>query len=176
MLIPSPKPHGWQRLIQRITALKPVAAFLRPILSDVDRRVLGWTSGKYSLTYLLTGLPVVLVTTTGARSGLLRTTHLVPIISGDQIGLIGTALGSRHYPAWYFNLRAHPQATVAYQGVSVDYQAHLADPSEWDHFWQLALECYPGYGAYRQQITIRQIPIFVLTPITIQTESQPGPS
>jgi deazaflavin-dependent oxidoreductase (nitroreductase family) len=172
MLVPSPKPHGWQRLIQRITALRPVAAVLRPILSGVDRRVLSWTSGKYSLTYLLAGLPVIELTTTGAKSGLPRTTYLAAIVSGEQIGLIGTALGSDHNPAWTYNLRAHLQATVTYQGVSADYQAHLAEQSEWDQFWQLALTSYPGYRAYRQRITTRQIPIFVLTPLEAHPESQ----
>lgn len=176
MLIPPPQIRGWQRVIQRITAMRPVAAFLRPILSSVDRRVLGWTAGKYSLTYLLAGLPVVQLTTTGAKTGLPRTTYLAPICDQEQLALIGTSLGSNRHPAWYYNLRAHPQATVTYRGVSARYQAHLADPSEWEHFWQLAVTCYPGFRAYRQRITSRPIPIFVLTPLTTQTEGHPDPS
>lgn len=165
MLIPPPKIHGWQRVIQRITALRPVAEVLRQILPSVDRHTLRLTAGRYSLSYILAALPTIELTTTGAKSGLPRTIYLAAIISGEQIGLVGTALGSSHHPAWYYNLLAHPQVTVTFRGESGHYQAHLADGPEWEHFWQLALIVFPGFAAYRQRITARQIPIFVLTPI-----------
>jgi deazaflavin-dependent oxidoreductase (nitroreductase family) len=122
------------------------------------------TGGRHSLTSLLTGLPVVMMTTRGARSGQLRRVPLVPLVDGEAVILIASAFGSPHNPAWYHNLQAFPQATLSTNGESGIYRARPASAAEWSRYWQMAVETYPGYAAYRARCPEREIPILVLTP------------
>lgn len=76
-------------------------------LYHFDLPVLRLSRGRYSVTSLLAGLPVVTVTTIGAKSGQPRSLPLVAIPSGEAVILIASNFGQAHHPAWYYNLRAH---------------------------------------------------------------------
>jgi deazaflavin-dependent oxidoreductase (nitroreductase family) len=78
-------------------------------LHHLDRPVLRLSRGRYSLTRLLAGLPVVTVTTIGAKSGQPRSLPLVALPDGEHVILIASNYGQKHHPAWYYNLRAHPE-------------------------------------------------------------------
>ena len=88
----------------------------------------------------LSGLPVVMLTTTGARTGQQRTLPVIAVPDGDNLVVIASNWGQRRHPAWYHNLRAHPEATVTVGGVSRRVRAHEAVGEERDRLWQRDLE------------------------------------
>ncbi|MBI1299469.1 nitroreductase family deazaflavin-dependent oxidoreductase [bacterium] len=156
--------QGWQRLIQRVAALGPVARGLARVAPHVDRFVLRLSQNRYTLTSLIAGLPVIALTTTGARSGQLRTVPLVVLEDGHKLILIASNFGQAHHPAWYYNLRAHPVATVQLHGETKQYTAREADGDERDRYWRAAVSLYAGYAAYKERAANRRIPVFVLEP------------
>jgi deazaflavin-dependent oxidoreductase (nitroreductase family) len=120
------------------------------------------------MTSLFTGLPVVILTSQGAKSGLPRTVPLFCIRDESNpasFALIGTNFGQKHYPAWYFNLKAHPKAVCSIAGQTGHYLAHEAQAEEYDRFWQSASDTYLGYPIYKQRIIGRRVPIVVMVPI-----------
>jgi len=129
-----------------------------------DAAVLKWSNGKKSLTTMLAGLPVVVLTTTGAKSGKPRTVPLAGYPDGENIILVASSLGSSRHPAWYYNLRADPEVQISINGEIRKYQARIVDKSEREGYWQLALDYYPGYQAYEERAGGREIPIVLLEP------------
>lgn len=162
-------PNQFHRLIKKMAATRPIARLLAEVLPVLDRSVLRLSNGKNTATNLLTGLPVVWVTTTGAKSGEPHTTPLLVGVDGDAVLLFATNFGQQRNPAWVYNLRAHPEAVLAYKGVQMPYRARFAEPEEKPAYWALADSFYPGYAAYRERIHTREIPIIVLTPIIENT-------
>ena len=86
----------------------------------------------------------------------------VPI--GDDLALVGTNFGREHEPAWVGNLRADPRAAVEYRGTRIDVTARDATPEEHAAVLREAAHIYPGYAAYEERISAREIPVLVLTP------------
>jgi deazaflavin-dependent oxidoreductase (nitroreductase family) len=162
--MPSQGYGRWHALAQRIAASAPISWVLAHALRHLDRFVL-WASGRHAtLSNLLTGLPVVIVTTTGARSGRARTTPLTPIrdpVQPDRLALIASSFGQQHFPSWYYNLKKNPQALVSANGRSETYTAHEAAGDEYERFWGYAVETYLGYALYRQRAG-RRIPVMVM--------------
>jgi deazaflavin-dependent oxidoreductase (nitroreductase family) len=111
-----------------------------------------------------------LVTTTGARTGKPRTLPLLCIRNKDDptlFALIASNWGQRHYPAWYYNLKVHPQVTCTLAGQVGRYVAREAVAEEYERFWRYAADTYLGYPMYKQRIGgRRRIPIMVMTPLT----------
>jgi deazaflavin-dependent oxidoreductase (nitroreductase family) len=114
---------------------------------------------------MLTGLPVVVLYTTGARSGVTRTTPVAGIPDDEKIILIPSNFGSTAYPDWYYNLRAHPEVKLSLNSQIQEYVARIANQEERQNYWQLALYYYPGYQSYGKRNAGREIPIFVLEPV-----------
>jgi deazaflavin-dependent oxidoreductase (nitroreductase family) len=123
--------------------------------------------GRIALSTILTGLPVVVLTTTGARSGQPRTVPLAFIRDPKDPGvfaIIASNFGSQHHPAWYFNLKANPHATCSIAGQVDTYVAHEATREEYDRYWRYGVDTYIGFPRYQQLAKPRIIPIMVLTP------------
>jgi deazaflavin-dependent oxidoreductase (nitroreductase family) len=158
-------PYRWQQAIQRIIRSRPVTKFFSYFLHYVDRPLLNLTNGRFSPAGLFTGLPITLLTTTGAKSGQPRTIPIVAIPYQDEIVLIASNWGGSRHPAWYYNLRAHPQATLLQHGRQIVYIARQAGDAEREPYWQAAVAIYSGYAEYQQRTGGRQIPIMVLTPL-----------
>lgn len=153
------------RLIQRCASSPPGAWLFARVLHHLDRPVLRLTQNRSSLTGALAGLPVVTLTTTGAKSGQPRSVPLVAVQDGDRLVLFASNFGQKHYPAWYYNLRAHPQATVTWRGQTRAYQAREAEGKEREDYWKRAVKLYAGYAAYEKRVGQRHIPIMVLSPV-----------
>jgi len=160
----APSAPGWQRLIQRAAAWRPASALLAPTLHLVDAPILRLSAGRHSLTRWLTGLPVILVTTIGARTGRPRTTPLVALQDGKRIVLIASSYGRLHQPGWYYNLRRHPHALIALGQLKRSYRAREALAEEREAYWAQAIHAYPGFAAYARRAPGRVIPVIVLTP------------
>lgn len=158
-------PNQFHKLIKTLAATYPIARLLAEILPPLDKTVLRISSGKTTATSLLTGLPVVWVTTTGAKSGQARTTPLLVGVDGPDVLLFATNFGQQKNPAWVYNLQAYPEALLTYRGKSIRYSARFAERREKAKYWALADSFYPGYAAYRERVHEREIPIIVLTPI-----------
>lgn len=151
-----------QRMIKQLASTKPVAWVLARLMHHLDRWVVGWTRGRNSATSILTGLPLVMLTTTGVKSGQSRTIPIVPAPNGDRLILIASNWGQKHYPAWYLNLKAHPEVTVTYRGRTQAYIACELTGMDRDTAWQKAVSRYPGYDLYRGRTGGRVIPVVEL--------------
>lgn len=158
------KYSSFHALIQKLAASAPGAWFLAHVLHYMDRFLLKHSAGRTTLTSMLAGMPVVSVTTTGARSGKPRTSPLVPIRNPsepERFALVASNFGQHHFPAWYFNLKKTPRAVCTMDGRSAAYVAHEALGEEYDSFMAYATDTYFGYALYRRRAG-RRIPIMVL--------------
>ena len=158
-------------LMQKIASSRPGAWFTSGTLHHFDHIFLKLTGGRSTMTSLVAGLPVVILTTTGAKSGLPRTLPLLCIRDEQDpttFALIASNWGQAHYPAWYFNLKAKPHATCSIRDQIGEYMAHEASGEEYERFWQYAGNTYIGYPLYKQRVGKRRIPIMVMTPLRRQ--------
>jgi deazaflavin-dependent oxidoreductase (nitroreductase family) len=121
------------------------------------------TQGRVSLL-AMAGLPSARLTTTGRKTGLPRSANLLYFPHGDAFVLTGSNWGRPADPAWTFNLRAHPEATVVVRGKEVPVSAREVKGQEYDEVWRMLLEFWPGYAMEREAAR-RELPIFVLTRI-----------
>jgi deazaflavin-dependent oxidoreductase (nitroreductase family) len=159
------KPNFLQKSVQRVAALAPVAALLVPLAHRLDRLVLRLSRGRTTAVGLFAGLPLVTLTTIGAKSGQLRSVPLIGIPDDERLLLVASNFGQGHHPAWYHNLVKHPYASVTIDGAAREYAARAATGAEYDRCWQRAVTLYAGYAAYKARTGGRQIPIMVLTPV-----------
>lgn len=156
--------HRFHAIVKRIAATPLVTRLAQPVLASVDRVILRLTRNRYSLTGLMIGTTIITLTTVGAKSGQPRTVPLVALEDGEKIIVIASNFGQTNHPSWYYNLRAHPEATVTLRGQTSVYVAHAASSDERDRYWAQAISTYPGYAAYEARAGERRIPIFVLQP------------
>lgn len=111
----------------------------------------------------LAGMPVLLLTTTGRRSGRPRTVPLTYLRYGEAVVLVASYGGRPYDPAWFLNLQAHPEVEVRLGGARRALHARPATPEERARLWPQVVATYSGYDAYQRRTT-RQIPLVVLEP------------
>jgi deazaflavin-dependent oxidoreductase (nitroreductase family) len=111
------------------------------------------------------GVPTLLLTTRGRRSGQLRRTALIYVHDGTDYLVVASDGGDPRHPAWYHNLTADPQVHVQVGKDEFDARARTAGDDERARLWPLVTEVWPAYDSYQEK-TDRQIPIVVLTPGT----------
>jgi deazaflavin-dependent oxidoreductase (nitroreductase family) len=140
-------------------------AYIRA-LHRVDQPIFRLTGGRHTLTSLLTGLPIGVLTTTGARSGRPRHSPLLiyPTSAGDL--LVASNYGQARHPAWYHNLVAHPEATLVLHGTEQRITARRLEGETRDRIWREAMQTYPGLKAYEQWAGGRDIPLFLAEPVS----------
>lgn len=109
----------------------------------------------------LANTPLLLLTTTGARSGLPRITPLGYMPYGDRLLVVASNLGSPNHPDWYRNLVTHPQVTIEIGSETFEATAVVIEGTERDRLWARAVASYP-FLAEHQAKTTRQIPIVAL--------------
>jgi deazaflavin-dependent oxidoreductase (nitroreductase family) len=120
------------------------------------------TNGKLGAKLLW--FPAALLTTTGRKSGLRRTSHLIAVPYEDTLALLGTNFGQPSTPAWVLNLEAEPRASVAHEATSIEVVARPATETERSQVLARAATVYGGYAKYLGRISGRQVRIFVLEP------------
>ena len=112
------------------------------------------------------GVPIVKLTTTGRKTGKQRDTMLMtPIHDDDRVILVASKGGAPRDPAWYLNLRDHPQVTITMAGTTRPMTAHTATTAEKAELWPAIVQAYQGYAGYQQK-TDRDIPVVILQPAT----------
>lgn len=138
--------------------------YLKQIAPRIDPPLLRLTGGRVSSVY---PTPVMLLTTTGAKSGLPRTLPLVYVTDGEQVILMASNYGKTSHPAWFRNLTANPTVEVLAGKRSGSYAAsEITDAGERACAWELALDQYAGYGDYEVRAGDRTIPLVRLERIT----------
>ena len=110
------------------------------------------------------GLPVLLLTTTGRKSGQPRTVPLGYLRDGSNYVIIASNGGRPRHPAWYFNLQSHLEAIIQVKNAQIKVRAEQANPEKRSELWTRLLAASPGYGKY-QQHTSREIPVMILSPV-----------
>ncbi|MFL5862487.1 MAG: nitroreductase family deazaflavin-dependent oxidoreductase [Solirubrobacteraceae bacterium] len=126
----------------------------------LDRRLIPLSHGRLKVAM---GQPILLLHTRGARSGQPRATPLLYTPDGDAFIVVASKAGAQHHPAWYYNLRAHPDdIAIEYAGARVPVRARVADGAERARLWARVNDNYNGYDTYQTRATGRTIPIIVL--------------
>ena len=156
-----------QRLLRQLGGRRAMARLFARTLHRLDLPVMRLTGGRRSVTEALTGLPVVQLTTTGARTGLSRTMPIVAVPDGDRLVLVASNYGSEHSPGWYFNLKANPRCTVVKGGTVHEMEAFEAEGQERERLWALDSSAYPARRRYAGWAGGRRIPVMVLQPIDL---------
>lgn len=131
------------------------------LAARVDPWLLRRTNGRLSTT---PHIKQVLLTVPGRRSGELRTTPLLYFTQGDDVILVASSFGRERHPAWYLNVRAHPEVTLTSKGHSARYVAQeVTDDAERERLLALAAEMFSAYAGYVRRTT-RRIPVLRLRP------------
>jgi deazaflavin-dependent oxidoreductase (nitroreductase family) len=107
------------------------------------------------------GWPLLLLTTTGAKTGLPRTSPVVHTVDGDRRVIIASKGGAPHHPHWYLNLVANPEVTVEVPGETYQARAVVAEGEERDRLFRQQADLMPNFDEY-QKSTDRQIPVVIL--------------
>jgi len=110
------------------------------------------------------GAPMLVLTTTGAKSGQPRTNPLVYLADGDRLVIFASKAGAPTNADWYHNLRAHPQVTVERGDDTFEAEARMAQGDERDRLYAKQASIMPGFAEYQEK-TDRVIPVVVLTPL-----------
>ena len=151
-----------QRALRRLGASRPGSWVFARLLHRIDRPVHRLTRGRHTFASVVSGLPVIMLTTIGARSGRPRSVPVLGLPTVDGLVVIASNFGQDRHPAWYHNLRANPNGHVRVDGVTWPFHAREAEGDERARIWQTGLELYPGFSQYESRATDRRIAVFVL--------------
>lgn len=144
----------------------------------VNKNVIKFLSGSHLFWYRisggafgtkLSGMPVLLLTTTGRKTGRKRTIPLTHQRDGDNFVVIASNGGNRDHPAWYLNLRANPEAEVTIGREKTRVRAEVANDVDRERLYASAIEMYSGYADYQRE-TSRRIPVVILRPIASNSD------
>ncbi len=119
------------------------------------------SGGTQGTTLRDTGLPVVIITSRGARSGKLRKTPLMRVEHDGRYAAVASKGGAPAHPLWYYNFRADPAVELQDGPLKQDMIARELTGSERAQWWERAVAAFPPYAEYQRK-TERQIPVFVL--------------
>ena len=137
----APSPTGWVR-------------------NQVEKVEAAGTTGAVDIM----GMPVVLLTMRGAKSGKLRKVPLMRVEHNGVYAAVASLGGAPKNPVWYYNLKADPKLTLQDGDVTKEYVAREIEGEEYDEWWQRSVAAYPPYAEYQTK-TSRKIPQFVLEPV-----------
>jgi deazaflavin-dependent oxidoreductase (nitroreductase family) len=150
--------NAFQRLVVRAAGTAPGARVFARVAPPLDRIVFKATRGRATLASWMAGIPVVMLTTTGKRSGRRIGTPILAVPEGDSLVMVGSNFGQAQHPSWVHNLRADPRAWVDGREVT----AEEVEGPERDRLMALAREVYPGFPAYVRRAAPRRIAVMRL--------------
>ena len=113
--------------------------------------------------YIWNGVPTLLLTATGRRTGQKRTSALIFGRDADDYLVVASMGGAPTHPIWYLNLQANPEATIQVQAEKLAVVARTAPAAEKARLWKIVTDVWPNYDVYQSR-TDRDIPIVVLSP------------
>ena len=113
----------------------------------------------------LKGKPVILLTTVGAKTGKIRKTPLMRVENDGEYAVVASLGGAPKHPVWYWNIKKNPRVELQDGQVTKDYEAREVTGDDKAVWWERAVEAWPDYAEYQKK-TDREIPVFVLTPVS----------
>lgn len=135
---------------------------LKHVSRHIDPTLMRLSRGRVSTVMVR---PAVLLTTTGAKTGLERTVALLYFTDRGRVVLMASNFGGTKHPAWYRNVTANPEVTLSAGGHRGRFVAEEAVGDEHERLWSLAKEFTRGYAAYEQTTEGREIPVILFTPV-----------
>jgi deazaflavin-dependent oxidoreductase (nitroreductase family) len=126
-----------------------------------DEHVRRYEETDGEVGYLWNGATILVLTTTGRKSGEPRKFALIYDRRGDDLVVVASKGGAPDHPGWYKNLLAHPDASVQVRGERFDVRARTAEGAEREELWRLMNRSWPNYDTYATR-TDREIPVVVL--------------
>lgn len=153
------------RGVRRFAASGPGSWIFARLAHHLDRPIYRWTRGRHTAASLISGLPIVMLTSTGAKSGQPRTVPLLGIPDGEGVAVIASNFGQWRHPGWYYNLRATPEAEIAVAGIRRRVRATEVDGERRARIWEEGLRTYPGFAQYERRASHRRITVFALDPV-----------
>jgi deazaflavin-dependent oxidoreductase (nitroreductase family) len=137
--------------------------FAMRVAGRLHRGVYRWSGGK--IGGKMGQLPILLLTTTGHKSGQARTWPLGYIRDGERLIIVASAGGEPKHPAWYLNLRSNPQVTIRLGDETITMHAETASGAERARLWERLTGVFPGFAEYQRKTT-REIPVVILSKVT----------
>lgn len=154
-----------QRAVRRFASSGPGSWVFARVAHRLDKPLYKATDGRHTVASLIAGLPILMLTTTGAKSGQLRTVPVVGLPTDEGVAVIASNYGQEKQPAWFYNLSKNPEAEVGMDERSWKVRAVEVEGERRQRIWQEALRVYPGYSTYEKRAAHRPIHVFVLEPI-----------
>lgn len=148
-------------LVQRTAGTALFAKIARPVMPKLDRLSQRLSGGRFLISSVF--VPAIVLSTTGAKSGLPRTSPLAAMPDGDGFIVVGSNWGGATHPSWTANLLAHPDAEVGFRGRTIPVTAHLLTAVEKAAVWPRLLEVWPTYDTYVER-SGRELRVFRLAP------------
>ena len=145
----------------RVGRLSWLPRYLKQIVA-LDKAIHRVTRGRFGLL-AIAGLPQVMLTVRGRKSGIPRSTPLLCTLYDGSFLVAGSNWGAPKLPVWVLNLRADPDPEVLHKGRRLPVHAREVTGEERDRLWQVMVRTWPNYERYAER-TDRVIPVFVLTP------------
>ncbi|HEX6760687.1 MAG TPA: nitroreductase family deazaflavin-dependent oxidoreductase [Propionibacteriaceae bacterium] len=140
-------------------------SWIRPrTLVRIDRATFRLSRGRTTLSAWISGLPIIMLTTTGARSGQPRALPVLALPEDDHLVLIASNFGMPSNPGWYYNLRAQPDVTITWKRSSIKMHARELKGVERQQYVDLGLKAYPFWEQYYRRAAPRPIPVIMLEP------------
>lgn len=155
-----------RRVVRQVAATRAGAWICARLLHRIDHVVFRATGGRTTFSAIASGFPVVMLTTTGARTGRPRTMPVLALPDGERMVVIASNFGQRHNPAWHYNLRAYGHADVRIGSRSVPMTARELAGAEREHYFQYGIDVNPGWAHYRSRASHRVIPVIMLEPVS----------
>ena len=128
-----------------------------------DDHIRAYRESGGEVGYIWNGVPTLLLTTTGRRTGRERTSALIFARAGDDYLIVASKGGMPSHPLWYLNLQANPQAKIQVKADEFAVVARTASVDEKPRLWKIVTDVWPNYDVYQSR-TDRDIPVVVLTP------------
>jgi deazaflavin-dependent oxidoreductase (nitroreductase family) len=157
-----------RRFLRWTGSLRPMSLFYARTLHHLDRAVFRLSGGRATFSAWAAGLPVVMLETTGARSGQLRTLPILGFPEERDLVVVASNYGQTRHPGWYHNLKANPRGRVTVNGVTREIEAiEVTDPAERERLFAQISRAVIVFGAYRRHTDRvgRVIPILRLRPV-----------
>ena len=127
-----------------------------------DDHIRAYRESGGEVGYLWNGVPTLLLTTTGRRTGAERTSALIFARAGDDYLIVASKGGMPSHPEWYLNLQANPQARIQVKADEFAVVARTASADEKPRLWKIVTDVWPNYDVYQSR-TDRDIPVVVLS-------------
>lgn len=162
----SRRPEPLRRLGHKAAQIVPMS-WIRPrALLRLDRGMFRLSHGRTTFSAVVSGLPIVMLTTTGAHTGQLRTVPVLALPDGDRLILIASNYGRPSNPGWYYNLHAQPYVKIIWKGTSIELRARELRGAERQRHLSRGLEAYPWWEQYPRRAAPRQVPVIMLEPFS----------